>query len=439
MREQGVDLDALAVQDTHAQAESGEGPVDLRPHDVAEREPAPRCPHDERAALGQPGDRLAGEVVVREQPSAVGVPLEGLAEQRAEDGVGLGGVAEDGGEPAEHLRPRTELARAVVAVDHRDEVARRGGDDVELGVDRRQRPLEDDHGEDARPDADVAGARRNGVGRDHAGAGVALGRAQRDARLEGARRVEQGGALLGEPAGVLPGGEHLGQQVLELPAEPAVGDELVEAAEQLLGVAAGRGVDREHARRVADAQYPAPGQAPVDVAGERGEEADLRHVRLVVEDRLVVVGDGPPQRDVVPEELAELGRGALGRGVAPRTEGDEELAVAVEGEVAVHHRGHAHGPDGRRAHAVPVLRVGEDRGDAGLQAAPHGFEGVGPHAVDELVLPVVAAGREDGPVGADEAGLDAGGSELDAQRRAAGADRCLGMSVSTAMSLQFLR
>ena len=49
------------------------------------------------------------------------------------------------------------------------------------------------------------------------------------------------------------------------------------------------------------------------VAGERGEEADLRHVRLVVEHRLVQVGDRPAQRDVEAEQLAELGGRRPGR------------------------------------------------------------------------------------------------------------------------------
>ena len=200
------------------------------------------------------------------------------------------------------------------------------------------------------------------------------------------------------------------------------------AASSCVRVAAGRGVDREHARRVADAQHPAPGQAPVDVAGERGEEADLRHVRLVVEDRLVVVGDRPPQRDVVAEELGELGRGALGRGVAPRTEGDEELAVVVEREVAVHHRGHADGPDGRRAHAVPAARrrrAARRRSPAGRSTRSRASRSTRGRRTRSPSRG--CRSRATVPSVPIEAGLDAGGSELDAERRAAGTDRCCGV------------
>ena len=64
----------------------------------------------------------------------------------------------------------------------------------------RERALEHDHREDARAGADVARARGDRVGRDHAGAGVALGRAERDAGAQRARRVEQRGALGGQLA-----------------------------------------------------------------------------------------------------------------------------------------------------------------------------------------------------------------------------------------------
>ena len=173
---------------------------------------------------------------------------------------------------------------------------------------RCERPLEHDHREDARARADVAGARRDRARRDHAGAGVALGRAEHGARPQRAGRVEQRGALGGQLPARLPGDEHLGQQRGEVEAGRAVGDEPVVPAEQLGVVVVRRGVDREHARRVADAEHLAAGEPPVHVAGEGRDEAHLGDVRLVVEDRLVEVGDRPAQRDVDAEQLGELGR-----------------------------------------------------------------------------------------------------------------------------------
>ena len=106
----------------------------------------------------------------------------------------------------------------------------------------------------------------------------------------------------------------------------------------------------------------------MDVAGERGEEGDLRDVRLLVEDRLVQVGDRPAQRDVQAELLAELGSGLPRRRVAPRPERDEQFVVRVEREVAVHHRGHADGAERLRLHVVASSHVGDEVGIRRLES-----------------------------------------------------------------------
>ena len=115
-----------AAQHPHAQAQGAERAVDLRAHEVGERQPAVRGAHEQRAPLGQPGDRLAGQVVVGEQPAAVGVAVERLAQQRAEDVVGARPACpRAAANRPNSLGPRAELARAVVAVHHRDQVAGR--------------------------------------------------------------------------------------------------------------------------------------------------------------------------------------------------------------------------------------------------------------------------------------------------------------------------
>ena len=95
-----------------------------------------------------------------------------------------------------------------------------------------ERPLQHDHREDARAGADVAGARRDRAGGDHAGAGVALGWAQHDSGPERTRGVEQRGALGGELPGLPAGGQHLGQQLGEVQSGRTLGDEAVEHREQ---------------------------------------------------------------------------------------------------------------------------------------------------------------------------------------------------------------
>ena len=70
-------------------AQRAEHAVELRAHEVREREPAVGGAHEQRPALGEPGDRLAREVVVGEQAAGVGFALERLAEQRLEHGIGV--------------------------------------------------------------------------------------------------------------------------------------------------------------------------------------------------------------------------------------------------------------------------------------------------------------------------------------------------------------
>ena len=316
-----------------------------------------------------------------------------------------------------------ELARAVVAVDHRDQVAGRRGDDVELLVHHCQGLLETHHRENRRARADVSGALGDGVGGHHARAGVALGRAHRRARLQSASRIEQCGALRGERSGVLASDERLGEQRGDVEARSTGGDHLAEPREHRRVVVVSGRVDREHARRVAHAQHLAAGEAPVHKAGQGRDEVEVGYVRLLVEDRLVQVRGRPPQREVEAERLGQLGCGALRVGVAPGAERDEQGAVRVERQVPVHHRRESQCADAGEGHAVGALYIGHQARDGGLEASPDRVFGVGPEAVDELVLPAVAARGEDLVVRPDEARLDVGGPEFNSQRCTAFGDR----------------
>ena len=70
VREHLVERDALVGEHAHAEAQGAEHAVDLRAHEVREREAAVGRAHEQRPALGETRDRLAGEVVVGEQPAA---------------------------------------------------------------------------------------------------------------------------------------------------------------------------------------------------------------------------------------------------------------------------------------------------------------------------------------------------------------------------------
>ena len=293
-----------------------------------------------------------------------------------------------------------------------------------------QGPFEHDHREDARARADVAGARCDGVRGDHAGAGVSLGRAERDAGVQRAGRIQQRGALGRQLACGLSCHQHLGEQCGEAQSGRGVGDETVEPPQQLRVVVLRGGIDREHPRCVAHSEHLAAGEPLVHVAGERREGPYVRDVRLAVEHGLVQVRDRPAQRDVGAEGLRQLGCGAPGARVAPGAEGHQKLVVLIEGEVAVHHRRHSDRAEGLQSHVVALFDVGDQIPIRSLKTRPHVLERVGPDPIDEPVLPLVTAdGEHLRGVVADQACLDAGRPELDAQRRAPGEDRlplCIG-------------
>ena len=113
----------------------------------------------------------------------------------------------------EHIYPTVQIGGAVVAVYHRDELARRRRHYVYLGIIALERALEHHHRENGRARRRVARARRNAVRRRHARSGVALRRRERDARLEISGRVKELRALGRQPAGVPARHDGAGQNV----------------------------------------------------------------------------------------------------------------------------------------------------------------------------------------------------------------------------------
>ena len=183
------------------------------------------------------------------------------------------------------------------------------------------------------------------------------------------------------------------------------------------------GVDREHPRRVADAQDPLARESPVDVAGERREVGQPRQVRLVLEDRLVEVGHAPALGHGEVQRLGQQPARRAGDVVPPCPERHEQLALVVEGEVAVHHRADAHRRDLAQVHAVPGADVGDEGRIGGRETALDVGDRVRPDAVLEPVLPRVRARRERRRVGCDQRRLDARGAELDPEHGGARRDQ----------------
>ena len=184
MARDAVELDPLFAQhDVAAHFECAERRVKMGAHEVRKIEFALRRPHKERPSRVHARDVLARDIVVGKQAAAVLIALFG-SEVELVVKPPLGDIdAEELGEFAEEIHPAVDVRRAVVAVDHADKVAHGRRHEVDLGIRFGERLFEHDHREHARARRDVARALFDGIGRDHARACVALGRAERDTGL----------------------------------------------------------------------------------------------------------------------------------------------------------------------------------------------------------------------------------------------------------------
>ena len=152
----------------------------------------------------------------------------------------------------------------------------------------------------------------------------------------------------------------------------------------------------------------------MDIARERSKPAHGLDVRLVLQNCLVVVRDAPSLRNVELEERRQLRRGLSRHDVAPRAERHEKPALFVERKISVHHARHAERCQLREMRAVFRRSVGNALCIRVAHARLDIFERIAPDAVDQLVLPVVRALRDNLEAVVDKHRLDARRAELNA-------------------------
>ena len=404
MAGQAVDGHMLLRQNVHADLQRGHGGVELGAEEVCQGKSGVGTAGDQRTACVHMGHALTCHVVAHQHTAAVGIAFQRVLVQLGVQLPGGGGGTKQGGSFFQNAHPGVGIVGAVVAVNHGHGLAGGGGDHVDLLIDLAQVLFQNNHGEDGGAGGNVAGSGGNGVGGGHAGSGVALGRSHRNAGRQ--EIVQLRGALGGEAAGILTGYQHGGQHLPDVPGQVPGGQHFFHFRQHFLVVAVLLTVDGEHTRGLADAQGVDAGEHEVNVAGQGGDVADLGNVRLVVQNGLIQVGDGPPLGDVEAEGLGQLGSGVGGNGILPGAEGHQQIPVFVKGKVAVHHGGNAHG-----GYRFPVFHAG----NGGLQALPDLVQRVGPDAVHKGAFPSVIAGGNGIVLCVDGNSLDTGGAQLEAQ------------------------
>ena len=152
----------------------------------------------------------------------------------------------------------------------------------------------------------------------------------------------------------------------------------------------------------------------MDISGQGGQELNVLHVFLIVEDGFIKVADAPAQGNVVVEQFAQFGCGLACIGVAPCAEWDEYV-VALECHIAVHHCTDSDGSQGFDFDLILFEYILAQVSIAILQTIPDSLGGIGPEAVDKLVLPCVATLSDGFLLLVNQHGLDARRAELDAK------------------------
>ena len=174
-------------------------------------------------------------------------------------------------------------------------------------------------------------------------------------------------------------------------------------------------VDGEHAAGLAHAQHLHTRQLPVQIARQRGQMGDVLHMLFLVEHGLIQVRNGPALGNIERELRGELLGSLRGHGVAPGAELRQLLIILVESKIAMHHGGYADGGQLRQLHAILFSHVLFEIGKCVLHARPHISQMISPHAVFQTVLPRMITGSNWRMIGADQNGLNAGGTQLHAQ------------------------
>ena len=145
----------------------------------------------------------------------------------------------------------------------------------------------------------------------------------------------------------------------------------------------------------------------MDIACKRCDVRNIFDVRFAVQYSLIQMRNGPTLRDVEAEFRRKLLGCLAGHGVLPGAERGQQVPVLVEGQIAVHHAGNAHGRNGAGQFAEVA--------NGGAQAGLHILHMIRPDAVFQTAFPCVITAFDNAVLAVDQDGLDARGTELNSK------------------------
>ena len=277
---------------------------------------------------------------------------------------------------------------------------------VYLGIYFRERLFEDNHGKNRSACGHISGSLSNTVRRHHARTRIALRRTKRNAGFEPSGRIEKLCALLRQLSREVSGAAHPRHDIAELPRQLFIGNPRIKLLDHGFVKVERLTVYREHTRRLAYAYDLFTGQSAMYIAGKRCHKVDFCYVFLIVKYGAVEMRYAPALRNIEAEKLRELGCRTLGNGVSPSSEVGELPALSVKYKISVHHAGNAHGTDSSQLNIVFVSYILGKGSVAFAHTRPNIVEMICPNAVFELILPRIAAGRDNLVIFVDEDSLN---------------------------------
>ena len=236
-------------------------------HEVCQSQLAVGTAHKQRASLLEVGDRLAGEVAVGHQSSAIFIALKRLAVQGSKQGVAVCFLTHQLIELFKQTYPGIQIGGTVVAVNHADQMTIRRSYHVNLLVNRLQSLFQNNHCKYGGSGRYVTGADCHTIGCRHTGSCIALRRAQRNASFQIAALIQQLRAFLSQRSRLIASAQNLRQKVAQLPRISLRNHHFFEFIQHFSIILSGCRVDREHTRSIADAKYLLAGQFPMYISG----------------------------------------------------------------------------------------------------------------------------------------------------------------------------
>ena len=205
----------LLKKDIHAKLYRTERGVNIRTHEVCEREAAVWTTDKQRPAFIEMRDTFTGEIAVRQKSAAVLITLQCVRIQLPEELAHVNCHAEELCEFLKDIDPGVQIRGTIVCMRHRNRIAVRCGHHVDLTVQLRKLLFENHHREGRGAGRNIAGTGCYGICRSHTGACITLRRAERDAGLKSPCRIQKLRTLLRQLTSSITSYEYLRENIAQ--------------------------------------------------------------------------------------------------------------------------------------------------------------------------------------------------------------------------------